>query len=175
MIKSAEMTLTPHRPNLFQRLALRLAATRWAGEVLRRLLRPIDRIMLDHSGGRQSLTSIATGLPVIQLTTVGAKSGEPRTNPLLAGVDGERLVLFPTNFGREQAPGWLHNLRANPEVKVTYRQEERRYRAREASAAEQESYWKLGDSFYPGYKAYRERVLTRSIPVIVLEPGGDQE
>jgi deazaflavin-dependent oxidoreductase (nitroreductase family) len=90
-------------------------------------------------------------------------------------VDGERLVIFPTNFGGQQSPGWLYNLRANPQVTVTYQGVERFYRAREASGSEQEAYWKLGESFYPGYAAYRRRVRGRHIPVVVLEPAPAQE
>ncbi len=169
------MTLIAYHPNGLQRVALRLAATRWAGELLRRILPPLDRQVLTLSRGRHTLSGVLTGLPVIWLTTTGVKSGLPRTTPLLAGVDGERLVVFPTNFGGQQSPSWLYNLRANPQATVTFQGAVQPYLAREATGSEQEAYWKLGESFYPGYAAYRRRVRGRHIPVVVLEPAAAQE
>jgi deazaflavin-dependent oxidoreductase (nitroreductase family) len=55
-----------------------------------------------------------SGLPVVMLTTTGAKTGRQRTRPVLGIPDGERLILVGSNFGRPHHPAWYHNLRAGP-------------------------------------------------------------
>ena len=107
------------------------------------------------------------------LTTIGRKSGQPRTTPLICGVDGERLILFATNFGGDKHPAWSYNLRANPVATVTYQGQPAPYHSREATAAERARYWPLADAIYAGYAAYRKRAAHREIPVFVLERIGD--
>ena len=58
------------------------------------------------------------GVPVLLLTSLGRKSGEPRTLPLYYMADGERVVLVASNAGTASDPAWLLNLRANPAVQV---------------------------------------------------------
>ena len=93
----------------------------------------------------------------------------PRTTPLICGVDGERLILFATNFGGARNPGWYYNLRANPQATVTYRDQSATYHSREATADERARYWPMADAIYAGYAAYRVRASHRDIPVVVLE------
>lgn len=165
----ALMLPAPHA-NPLQRLVRALAATRLATWLLARLLPSLDRLVLRLTRGRATATSLLSGLPVVLLTTTGAKSGRPRTTPLIVGVDGERLICYPTNFGGRKMPGWAYNLRADPCVRVAYRDRTAAYRARTASPAEQEYYWALADEMYVGYAAYRRRVRSRDIPIFVLEP-----
>lgn len=156
-------------PNPAQRTIKRIAALAPVAWLLARTLRHLDRAVTRISGGRTTATSLLTGLPVIYLTTIGAKSGAPRTTPLICGVDGDRLVLFATNFGGQKNPAWSYNLRANPVVTVTYNGRSAAYRSRDATPAERERYWPLADAIYAGYAAYRERATHREIPVFVLE------
>src|SRR6516164_9999841 len=58
--------------------------------------------------------------PIVLLTTTGAKSGQKRTNPLAALVDGDRLYVFGSKGGAPVNPGWYHNLVAHPSVEVEY-------------------------------------------------------
>lgn len=163
------MTLTFRTPNPLQQATRRIASLGPVAWVLAHTLRHLDRAVATVSDGQTTATSLMTGLPVVYLTTIGAKSGQPRTTPLICGVDGERLVLFATNFGGAKNPAWYYNLRANPQVTVAYRDQSAIYRSREATADERERYWPMADAIYTGYAAYRERARHREIPVVVLE------
>jgi deazaflavin-dependent oxidoreductase (nitroreductase family) len=162
------------RPNAFNRLIMQIARTAPMAWLLAMTAPPIDRLVTQATGGRATATSLLVGLPVIMLTTTGAKSGQPRQAPLLAGVDGERLILFATNFGGEKNPAWYYNLTTHPNVTVTYRNRSAPYTARPATAAEREQYWPLADAMYPGYASYRQRASHREIPVVVLTPQADR-
>lgn len=167
------MTLSFSPPNLAQRTVKRIASFAPVAWLLARTLRHLDRAVTRISGGRTTATSLLTGLPVIYLTTTGVRSGQPRTTPLICSVDGDRLILFATNFGGQKNPAWSYNLRANPIATVTYQGRSARYRSREATPGERERYWRLADAIYAGYAAYRERAAHREIPVFVLEPTGE--
>jgi deazaflavin-dependent oxidoreductase (nitroreductase family) len=163
------MTLDFRPPNALQRGVKRLASTAPVAWLLSKTLRHLDRAVAFLSGGRTTATTLLTGLPVIYLTTTGARSGQPRTTPLIVGVDGDKLIAFATNFGGPKAPAWSYNLRAHPMATVTYRGRSAIYRSREATPEERERYWPLADAIYPGYAAYRRRAAHREIPVFVLE------
>ena len=168
------MTISFQPPNPVQRALKRLASTAPSAWLLSKTLRHLDRSVLMLTRGRHTATSLFAGLPVILLTTTGAKSGQLRTTPLICGVDGERLVLFATNFGGAKNPAWYYNLRANPQVTVTYRGHLARSYAREATAGERNRYWPMADAIYAGYAAYRARASHRDIPVVVLERGHER-
>jgi deazaflavin-dependent oxidoreductase (nitroreductase family) len=161
--------LAARPPSRFQRLIKTLAATRPGAWLLIRVLRHLDRFVLHRSGGKHTATSLLTGLPVIWLSTTGAKTGQVRTVPLLAGVDGECLVVCGTNFGGEKSPGWVYNLRANPSAVVSYHGVQQNFLARPATPAEEDQYWPLVEAMYTGYAAYRQRVTRRTIWMFVLE------
>src|SRR5204862_526488 len=59
-----------------------------------------------------------TGRDVLLLTTTGAKTGQPRTHPLVYTRDGDRYLVIASKGGAPTNPAWYHNLRANPEVTV---------------------------------------------------------
>ncbi|MFO7635281.1 MAG: nitroreductase/quinone reductase family protein [Caldilinea sp.] len=167
------MSLKFHPPNTLQRSVKRIASVAPVAWLLARTLRHLDRAATNLSGGRTTATSLLSGLPVIYLTTTGAKSGQPRTTPLICGVDGDQLVLFATNFGGQKNPAWSFNLRANPVATVAYHGQTATYRSREATSEERERYWPMADEIYAGYAAYRERATHREIPMFVLERAED--
>jgi len=136
---------------------------------LARYLHHIDEITLRLSCGRWTVTGLV-GLPVIQLTTTGAKSGLSRTVPLVGLVDGEKIALIGSNFGEPNHPGWVHNLKANPECQVRYHGTSQRYIARFIEGQERETYWQMALSYYAGYEKYKARAGEREIAVILLEP-----
>ena len=154
----------------WQRLIQRIAALGPVARVLARVAPHADRFVLRLSQNRYTLTSLIAGLPVIALTTTGARSGQPRTVPLVALEDGHKLILIASNFGQAHHPAWYYNLRAHPFVTVQLRRETRHYTAREADGDERERYWRAAVSLYAGYAAYKERAANRRIPVFVLEP-----
>jgi len=160
-------------PQWWQRPAQLVAASRTGSLVLARVLPRVDRALLSLSGGRASVPQLVAGIPVVELTTTGARTGRERTTPVLALRDGERRVLVASNWGRERHPAWYHNLRANPEVELTADGRTERYVAREATGDGREAYWEWAATVYPGFEAYRRRSGDRTIPVVVLEPVDD--
>ena len=93
------------------------ACTRFGSWVIRKLT-PFDRRVLLRSQGRYTVLG-PLGAPTMLLTTTGAKSGLPRTTPLLCTRDGEDLIVVGSNFGQAHHPAWTGNLRADPHAVVT--------------------------------------------------------
>ena len=152
------------------RVVQRVASTERGAWLLARVAHRVDRWALKLTGDRASLTSALSGLPIVWLTTTGAKTGQPRRSPLVGLVDGERVVVIASNFGQRHYPAWYHNLRAHPQAQVTLGGQTRTVTAREATGAEREGYWQQALAVYPGYAAYARRVGARHIPVMVLTP-----
>ncbi|HEX2696609.1 MAG TPA: nitroreductase family deazaflavin-dependent oxidoreductase, partial [Anaerolineales bacterium] len=146
-----------------------LFASRPGSWVLARILHHIDKIVFQLSRGRQTAASALAGIPTIMVTMKGAKSGKLRDVPLLGTPDGERYILIGSNFGQRHHPGWVYNLRANPNVTVALDGKSSAYRAREVKGEEREECWKKGLRAYSGYVAYDLRA-GREIAVFVLEP-----
>ena len=120
------------------------------------------------SGGR--LLGSFGGMRVLVLTTVGRKSGQPRSTMLTVPVrDGERLVLVASYGGDDRHPAWFLNLRDNPEVTVTMDGRTRPMRARVASPDEKADLWPRVVAAYEGYGGYQSRT-SRDIPLVIVEP-----
>jgi len=116
------------------------------------------------------MVSLLGGLPVLTLTTTGARSGRKRDVPLIGIPDGIRIIVIASNFGKTNHPAWYYNLSANPEVEVTIGRRKGKYIAREAIEEEYDAYWEKAVSYYGGYDAYKKRTGGRKIPIIVLSP-----
>ena len=129
----------------------------------------VDKAILKLTKGKYTLAEIP-GWEIVQLTTTGAKTGRPRTLPLIGLFDGEKIALIASSFGRRHNPAWYYNLKAHPECQVQSSKRTGTYIAREAEGDEYKKYWELGVSYYEGYEKYKERASHRHIPVIVLEP-----
>ncbi len=113
-------------------------------------------------------------VPIVLLTTRGAKSGRERTVPLLYFTQGEDVVLMASSFGRPRYPAWYHNLKAYPDAVLYRRAVSGRYRASEVQGAERDRLYDLATTLYRGYGVYEERVQgTRHVPVLRLSPRVD--
>jgi F420H(2)-dependent quinone reductase len=110
-------------------------------------------------------------LPVLLLTTIGRKSGRPRTQPLAYTPVADGYAVIASKGGAAQHPLWYLNLRANPLAEVTVGRKTRRVRARDAQGKERERLWRAFADLYPGYDRYAQKT-SRRIPVVVLEPAG---
>ena len=163
------MTPTPKTPNAFQRLTHRFAMLRPVSAFLSIGLHRLDILVLKVTKGKHTVAELV-GLPMIQLTTIGAKSGEPRTMPLVSLIDGEKVALIGSNFGQKSNPGWYYNLKAHPQCTVQINGISGTYIARETEGEEREKYWQMAVSVYRGYEMYKIRASHRKIPVMVLEP-----
>jgi deazaflavin-dependent oxidoreductase (nitroreductase family) len=164
------MQLAETEPNWLQRLFKRFAASQGGSRLSSHVLHHLDRMVLGLSGGRASAAEVLGGMPIILLTATGAKSGRPRTVPLIATSDGRRIILIASNWGRAGNPAWYHNVMAHPEVIAEYHGVRAAYRAREATGSERETCWEKAAALYPGYAFYRQKTASREIPVIILEP-----
>jgi len=156
-------------PNLLQRLLHRFVALHLVTGFFAPRVHMIDNAFLKLTHGRFSVTHIL-GWNIIQLTTLGAKTKQPRTMPLVGLFDGQNLVLIASSFGREHNPGWYYNLKANPECEVLFKGKSTMYIAHEIDGQEREKYFRIAISQYAGFQSYRERAAHRKIPVMVLEP-----
>ena len=137
------------------------------------VLVPLDRLASRVRSGKSTVTSWATGIPVLWLTATGARSGSPRTVPLLGiPIEGD-LALLGTSFGQRSTPAWVHNLEANPEAVVAYRRTVVRVRAMRAEPAQTKQVWELASEIYPGYANYAGRAPHRHIRVFLLETADD--
>ncbi len=111
------------------------------------------------------------GAPVVLLTVIGRKSGQPRTKPLLYLRDEADLVVVASSGGMARHPHWYRNLSANPDCTVTVDGSDESRRARTASAEERARLWPLLNAMYSDFDLYQEWVGdAREIPVVILEP-----
>ena len=125
-------------------------------------------LVLRLSGGK--VLNSAFGMPVVELHSVGCKSGISRTTMLTAPVvDGDRVVLVASKGGDDRHPDWYRNIMANPEIEVTISGERRRMRARTATSDEKAELWPRIIAAYKGYGGYQRRT-ERDIPVVICEP-----
>jgi deazaflavin-dependent oxidoreductase (nitroreductase family) len=155
--------------NPVQRVLRRFAASGPGAWLFARVLHRIDKPVAKLTGGRHTFSSLVTGLPVILLTTTGARSGEPRTVPLLGLPTSEGLAVIASNFGQERHPAWYHNLRKQPEGEVDVGGQVRPFRAVEADGERRARIWQEGLRLYPGFSQYERRAAHRRISVFVLD------
>lgn len=129
----------------------------------------IHRILLKVSGGRAGWS--AMGMPVLELTTTGRKSGQPRQVMLTSPwQEGSVLVVVASRGGDDKAPAWFLNLQENPDVEVSLQGAATQpMRARVASPAERERLWPLVTADHSNYAGYQTKT-TREIPLVLLEP-----
>jgi deazaflavin-dependent oxidoreductase (nitroreductase family) len=106
--------------------------------------------------------------PLMVLTTTGAKSGLPRTIPLVYTKDGDRIVIIASKGGAPTNPDWYYNLVANPNATVELPGESFQVKAVIAQGAERDRLFGQQAAQMPGFADY-QRNTTRQIPVVILE------
>lgn len=157
------------RPNFLQRGLHRLLMIKPVTAFFATRTHTLDGFILKLTGGKHTLTELL-GWNIVQITTIGAKTGNKHTSILVAVMDGDKVALIGSNFGRQHNPGWYYNLKKHPECEIKLNNITGRYRARETQGTERETYWQKAVSLYAGYGKYQERASHRRIPVILLEP-----
>src|SRR3954470_21652690 len=103
--------LTYASANAAQRAIRRFASGGPGSWLFARLARRLDRPVYKVTRGRHTLASLISGIPVVMLTTTGAKSGEQRTVPVLGLPTPAGTAVVASNFGQRRHPAWYHNLR----------------------------------------------------------------
>lgn len=110
------------------------------------------------------------GMPMLILTTTGAKTGQQRTTVLSSPlVEGDTVVLVASFGGDDRDPAWYRNLVENPDVEIDLEGEHREMTARVADPDERAHLWTRITDEHKNYASYQRRT-DRVIPVVVLEP-----
>jgi deazaflavin-dependent oxidoreductase (nitroreductase family) len=122
----------------------------------------------EASGGTEA-TSLR-GMPVIVLTSVGAKSGLLRKTALMRVEHNGEYAVVASLGGAPKHPDWYFNLVQNPHVELQDGAEKHDYLARELSGDEKAAWWERAVAAYPPYADYQKKT-DRQIPVFVLERG----
>jgi deazaflavin-dependent oxidoreductase (nitroreductase family) len=157
------------RPHAFQRLVQSFASTRPGAWFFSKVLHHLDDLVVKVSKGRTSAPEVLAGLPVVDVTSIGRKSGLPRRSHLIAvPIDGT-LALLGTNFGQPSTPAWVLNLEANPRATVTYRRRTLEATARPATDDERARVLAGSAQVYGGYLKYQQRITGRRLRIFLLE------
>jgi deazaflavin-dependent oxidoreductase (nitroreductase family) len=139
-----------------------------AKDVIAKAITTFHRLVFDASKGKVAGT--AGGMPVIKLTTIGRKSGKPRTTMLTTPLEeADNVVLVASYGGDDRDPMWFSNLVANPDVEVLMGGSRRKMHARVAEGDERTRLWESLTAQHSNYAGY-QRKTSRQIPVVVLEP-----
>ncbi|MEW2513299.1 MULTISPECIES: nitroreductase family deazaflavin-dependent oxidoreductase [Streptomyces] len=125
--------------------------------------------LYESSGGTKGTTLLDTGLPVIVLTTRGAKSGKIRKTPLMRVEHEGRYAAVASLGGAPKHPVWYFNVKSDPHVELQDGPVKRDMRAREVTGAEKAEWWERAVAAFPAYADYQTKT-SREIPVFVLEP-----
>ncbi len=127
----------------------------------------LHKLAWNATGGR--IGRKVTGMPVLELVTIGNKSGEPR-QVLITYVDFDGSpAIIGTNAGRDTDPAWVKNLRANPEARARWDGEWHDVTGVELTRERHQAVWDAAVRSNDGYADYAT-VLTRPIPIMHLEP-----
>ncbi|MBT2388328.1 nitroreductase family deazaflavin-dependent oxidoreductase [Streptomyces sp. ISL-1] len=125
----------------------------------------------ERSGGTEG--TMMRGLPVIVLTTRGAKSGKIRKSPLMRVEHDGTYAVVASLGGAPKHPVWYHNVVADPRVELQDGPVRRDMTAREVTGDEKAVWWERAVAAYPDYAEYQEKT-DREIPVFVVEPAVEQ-
>ena len=136
-------------------------------DALFKAMNGVHRGVLKLTGGRVGWNGY--GMPVVELTTTGRKSGQKRSVMLTSPLrEGSTIVLVASRGGDPTHPAWFLNLRDNPNVEVTMQGRPKTpMRARVATADERARLWPRVIADHKNYAGYQNKT-DRSIPVIRL-------
>jgi F420H(2)-dependent quinone reductase len=121
----------------------------------------------ESSGGTQGTT--LKGVPVVVVTSVGAKSDKLRKNPVMRVEHDGAYALVASKGGAASHPTWYHNLMAHPVVELQDGPDRRDYKVRVVEGEERAAWWERAVEVWPAYAEYQTKT-DREIPVFVAEP-----
>lgn len=136
-----------------------------------KLMNRTHRVLIAVSGGR--IGRSFSGMPVVELTTTGRRSGQPRTSMLTTPYqEGDRTYIVASRGGDDHHPAWYLNLRDHPEVTVSIAGgPAQKMRAEVAGGEERARVWPLITSKHANYAGYQKKT-EREIPLVALTPIG---
>ena len=121
----------------------------------------------EASGGTEATT--LRGVPVVVVTSVGARSGKVRKNPVMRVEHDGRYALVASKGGAPSHPVWYQNLMAHPTVELQDGPDRRDYTVRVVEGDERATWWERAVAAWPDYADYQTKT-SRQIPVFVLTP-----
>ena len=120
----------------------------------------------EASNGQEANT--LNGDPIVVITSVGAKSGKLRKNPVMRVERDGTYVAIASKGGAPEQPEWYYNLVEHPEVELQDGSEKHTYLARIAQGEERADWWAHAVATWPTYGEYQKKT-DREIPVFLLE------
>jgi deazaflavin-dependent oxidoreductase (nitroreductase family) len=162
--------ITFDQANAAQRAVRRFASSGPGSWVFARVAHRLDKPLYKATDGRHTVASLIAGLPILMLTTTGAKSGKLRTVPVVGLPTDEGVAVIASNYGQEKQPAWFYNLSKNPDAEVGMDERSWKVHAVEVEGDRRERIWRQALRIYPGYSTYEKRAAHRPIHVFVLEP-----
>ncbi len=165
--------MTQKKYSTYYVLNQKVAASKLGSWIFSRTFHHLDRMFLKVTGGRMAMTTLVAGLPIVTLTVTGAKSGLPRSLPLVAVQDEQdatSFALIASNWGQQHYPSWYYNLKANPRATCVINGKTGQYIAHEAVDEEYKKFWQYAVDTYVGYPLYKQRISGRGIPIMVMLP-----
>lgn len=166
----AALDLKPVSTSASKTLVTKLASSKPGAWLMSKAMHRLDQLMFKATHGRHTPSAILAGLPIVMISTIGAKSGQVRTSPLVGVPHGDDIALVGTNFGQTKTPGWVYNLEANPEGVAKNGEAEASFVARLANDEESEQVLAAAGKMYVGYDKYRDRISGRTVRVFILSP-----
>jgi deazaflavin-dependent oxidoreductase (nitroreductase family) len=140
----------------YARLVNRFSATRPGSWMVKHVAAKVDPVLFRWSNGRFTSTGTPT-LPMLALTTTGARSGQPRTVQLAFHREGDDLLVVASAMGQDRHPAWRYNLDAHPEVRVLVRGDEYAAVASVLSPEEKAARWDAIATTIPQMRTYEQR------------------
>jgi deazaflavin-dependent oxidoreductase (nitroreductase family) len=155
-------------PHLVYRAVQAIVGSRPGGWLCAHVLRRVDHGIQRVSGGRLILSSIVAGLPIVELTTTGARTGRIRSAFVLAIPFGDDIAVAGANFASGTQPGWVANLLADPKAMVGCHTHHVPVVARPATDAEFRQIVTAATRVFPPWAGYPARIHDRSLRAFVL-------
>jgi deazaflavin-dependent oxidoreductase (nitroreductase family) len=126
----------------------------------------------EASGGKRANMLADTDMPIVVVTTRGAKSGKLRKNPVMRVEHGGEYAIVASKGGTPENPAWFHNLEAHPDqVTLQDGPEPFAVTVREVTGDEKKKWWERAVAAYPPYAEYQQNT-NRQIPVFIAKPVG---
>lgn len=123
----------------------------------------------EASNGAEANTLREGGYPIVVITSIGAKSGKVRKNPVMRVEKDGNYLAIASMGGAPTNPEWYHNLLANPVVELQDGPVKKAYKARLLDGEERAEWWRHAVDTWSTYAEYQEKT-DREIPVFLLEP-----
>jgi deazaflavin-dependent oxidoreductase (nitroreductase family) len=157
------------RVNPLQRVARNPTAYRWLVLPGRPIAEALESLLRFATGGRVGVLDLA-GLPNMQITTSGRKTGLARTATVQYVPDGDGMVLVGSNWGRKRHPSWSANLKATERAIVRRGGQRFVAKVRLLTGVERDKAWAAVLAHWPNYQIAQDHVEARRFRLFLLTP-----